>query len=488
MKRFFESYNLSLLFLFLPLTIVSACNRGDLEAEEVKGCTNPFSDNYNPQANSDDGSCTPFDCAKCTYTVPADAWRINGDELNLKGGDFICLDSQFNYGPLQFENLNGENGNPITIINCGGTVKIQRPTNASFLIKTIDSRHFRISGQGHPSAERGIILEGGNIALTLEYLSSNFEIDHIEILNTGYAGVMAKTDPSCDEKTVRGNFTMRNVSFHDIHTTNTGGEGLYVGNSFYTNGVDLSCGKKFPHDIIGVEIYNNVTKRSGREGIQLGCAIEGASVHDNVIEDYGNINMTFQDNGLQIGEGTGGLCYNNKIINGPGIGLIVLGLGDNVLFNNLIVNSGRNGVFCDERFTPGNGFAFINNTIINPGHDGITLYTDLVDMNTVINNVIINPGSFDIYENDNTSRTGMDSYIYKLNGNVKVDAKTNYFSRNIGDANFENPGSSNFAPKSGSPLIDAGTDVKSRGIDFDINNRSRPKGSAFDIGAYEFNQ
>ena len=54
-------------------------------------------------------------------------------------------------------------------------------------------------------------------------------------------------------------------------------------------------------------------------------------------------------NGIQLGEGTGGKCYNNSIKNSYANGMIVLGLGDNVIFNNIIVNSGGQGAFIDSR-------------------------------------------------------------------------------------------------------------------------------------------
>ncbi len=59
--------------------------------------------------------------------------------------------------------------------------------------------------------------------------------------------------------------------------------------------------------------------------------------------------------------------------------MIVLGYGDNVIFNNIIIDAGKNAIFCDERYTKGDGFKFINNTIINPGMDGILIYADLVE-------------------------------------------------------------------------------------------------------------
>jgi hypothetical protein len=49
---------------------------------------------------------------------------------------------------------------------------------------------------------------------------------------------------------------------------------------------------------------------------------------------------------------------------------------------------------------------------------------------------------------------------------------------------FTNPGAADFSLRNGSPAIDKGTTVTS--VRTDIAGVSRPKGSAFDIGAYEF--
>jgi hypothetical protein len=40
------------------------------------------------------------------------------------------------------------------------------------------------------------------------------------------------------------------------------------------------------------------------------------------------------------------------IKNAPGNGIIVLGLGDNLVYNNYIINSGAYGIFADSRYTP----------------------------------------------------------------------------------------------------------------------------------------
>src|SRR5690606_10319752 len=215
-------------------------------------------------------------------------------------------------------------------------------------------------------------IDGGHIGFTIDKLSTNFEVNNMEVTNCGFAGIMAKTDPSCDPATWRANFVMRDLSFHDNYVHHVKGEGFYIGNSFYNSGKSMSCGTVLPHSIRNVKVYNNKVSNTGCEGIQVGCVIEGLKIYQNTVETFGTDPFAnFQDNGIQIGEGSGGLCYNNVVKNGPGNGIQVLGYGDNIIFNNVVANAGSFGIFCDERFTPGDGFTMVNNTIVNSGKDGI---------------------------------------------------------------------------------------------------------------------
>ncbi len=150
----------------------------------------------------------------------------------------------------------------------------------------------------------------------------------------------------------------------------------------------------------------------------------------------------------------------------------MMGLGDNVVFNNLVLNSGAFGIFCDERYTPGNNFVFVNNTIVNSGKDGIRLYSELIAMNTVRNNIIINPAN------------GI--YVGKNNG-VKITESNNYQSADIATVKFVNASADNYVLASGSPAIDQGMNASTYGVSFDYNNGSRPAGAAYDIGALEGN-
>ncbi len=414
--------------------------------------------------------------AEFVYVVPADARTIDGEALALKPGTRIVLDAATTYGSLRFINIVGTADAPIVITNSGGTATINAE-GRSYAMKFRESRHFRVTG-GDVDGTYGIRIDGGHLGMSLEYLSTDFEVDHVELYNIGFAGVMAKTDPSCDDATIHGNFTMENVSIHDNYVHETGGEGFYIGNSKYEKGMETPCGVRFPHEIHNVKVYNNVVKNSGWEGIQVGSATQGAEVFNNKVENYGLANKHGQNNGIQIGGGTGGNFYNNIIINGKGNGLIMMGLGDNIVYNNIIVDAGENGIFCDERRSNGPGYQFINNTIINPAKDGIRLYSEEVPRNVVKNNIIINPGS--TYADD------QQAFVFQQSADVTVEASNNYFSRDINSARFADARNYNFRLTTGSPAIDAGANIDPYGISEDYYGGNRRKGAAYDVGAAEF--
>lgn len=427
-----------------------------------------------------DAMKTKSACGECTYVVPADSTVVDGTVLGLKPGSIICLNSDVTYGSLEFRNIVGTTENPIIIKNCGGTANI-RATNKWHAVRTEHSKYFRISG-GSASGAYGINIQGGEMGLKLDGLSTNFEVDHVEITNVGFAGIMAKTDPTCDDATIRGNFTMYDVSFHHNYVHATGGEGFYIGNSFY-DGMERQCGKRLPHEIKGLKVFNNIVRNTGWEAIQVSCAIEGTEIYNNTIENYGTVNKEYQNNGLQIGSGTGGTVYNNLIKKGTGNGLIIMGIGDNIIYNNIIVDAGSNGVFCDERYTPGEGFQFINNTIVNPKKDGIRLYSELVPMNTVINNIIVNPGSYASYEN---IRPQDDAFVYRSGPDVSVNMSNNLFVLSLDEIKFVNPLADNYRLKPNSPAINFGKDISRFAIDYDFYNAKRKNGAAYDIGASEY--
>ncbi|WP_374951937.1 right-handed parallel beta-helix repeat-containing protein [Mucilaginibacter sp.] len=426
----------------------------------------------NPATTKPAESALPVTAAigQCTYTVQPSEWSVDGSKI--PAGSVICIPAGAR-GALLFKNLKGTLAKPITIINKGGKVTFTAALTAGYAVKTQNCQYFKILGSGTPGITYGIDVNGGNISMSMDDLSSDFEIANVEVRNSGFAGIMAKTDPSCDINTQRGHFTMRNVSLHNNYIHKTGGEGFYVGNSFYATGMSVSCGTVLPHDVVNVKVYNNITDSTGCEGIQVGSATSGAEIYNNTVKSPGIAPFAAaQNNGIQIGEGTGGKCYNNLIKNAPGNGIIVLGLGDNLVYNNYILNSGGHGIFADSRYTPGPYFKFINNTIIASALNGIKLNSETIPMNFALNNLIL--------------KSGAGVAIQKKSSSVKLTSSYNYTSYEIADIKFVNFGADNFHLQSSSPVINAGTNVLLHGVVTDYYGRVRPSGAAYDIGATEY--
>lgn len=403
------------------------------------------------------------------FTIKATDWQF--DAAAVPAGAIIYIPAG-KRDALLLKNIKGTADKPITVINQGGKVTISATASASYGLKAQNCRFFKILGNGASGVKYGIDVTGANIGITMDDLSTELEIANVEVRNSGFAGIMAKTDPTCDVATQRGHFTMRNIMLHDNYVHQTGGEGFYVGNSFYADGVSLACGKVLPHDVTNVKVYNNIVDSTGCEGIQVGSATAGAEIYNNTVKSPGLKPFAAgQDNGIQIGEGTGGKCYNNLIRNAPGNGIIVLGLGDNLVYNNYILNAGGHGIFADSRYTPGANFQFINNTIIAPALDGIKLNSETVQMNTVINNVIIKQGGI---------------AINKKSGGVKLTALNNYVNADINTCKFVNYSGEDFHLLPSSPLVNAGANALLYGVNIDYYGTERPVGGAFDIGATEY--
>lgn len=463
---------LSRVFAFIIFCVSFQCSEDNLLPK-----TDPSA---STTASDETASSMAVDCG-CTYTVPANAYRLDAQALGIKPGAVVCLKAGTAYKNLVFSKFKGTAAAPITIKNCGGMVTING-TGKWFGLRTEFSSFIRITG-GSTSGVYGIRVNGGQQSIHLDQLTTQVEVDHVEIANSGFAGIMAKTEPSCDNASIRGNFVMRNVILHDNYVHNTGGEGFYVGHNSYEKGINTPCGIRLPHTLEGVKIYNNLIKNSGWESIQVASTPKGAEVYNNRIENYGVKNVLYQNNGVQFGAGGTGKFYGNYIKGGKGNGLIILDNAENFVHDNVIVNTGGHAIFCDDRAATGIGFKFINNTIINPGRDGIRIYADNVPMNIVYNNLIVNPKSYVTYK---YPRTGNDAYVFLLGKSVKVTLLNNHFTRDINSVKFTNPSAFNYSLMSGSPVINKGTNIGAYNIVVDYAQNPRLKGIAYDIGAYEY--
>jgi hypothetical protein len=328
--------------------------------------------------------------ARSQTTILRSQWQFDGAKT-APGSTLILEEGE--RGPLLLKNIKGTAEKPILILNIGH-VTIKAAKTASYGIKAINSEHLKIIGTN----DYGIEVNGGNIGVSMDAFTTNFTIDHIEVHNCGFAGIMAKTDPTCDKATQRGNFVLYNPIITNNYIHNVGGEGIYLGNSFWTFGPKASCGYVLPHIIVNANVSNNRTDSTGCEGIQVGSAPTGTVISFNTVTNAGLSPFAAgQSNGIQIGEGTGGKCFGNVVKNAKGNGIIVLGLGDYEISDNTIINSGENGIFADSRFVnakdgAGKYYLFVKNTIVNSKVYDIKLNSTAIPMHYILNNNISGKG------------------------------------------------------------------------------------------------
>ncbi len=431
----------------------------------------------------------------CDYEITPERSSIT--KIEFQPGDTICLMAG-SRGDLYLKNITGTAENPIVIINKGGQSIIN--SDLSYGLKFAESKYVVISGSGDQNIEYGIYIQqvtNGN-GLDIGNLSSDFEVEHIEISNTKTSGIVAKTEPNCIYLADRDNFTMFNVKIHHNYIHNTGNEGMYIGSSFFL-GQSVCDSIQFPHIIDGVEIYNNRVEYTGWDAIQVGSAINSCNVHDNFIYKDSQAEALYQMSGIMINTGSSCHVYNNQVIDGKGTGISMHSTGGQKIFNNLIVNAGRDylfddqtkqkfGIFCKYTYiqAPDSSFHFYNNTIINPKSDGIRFMNDHSEKNRFINNIIINPGAYDYYKNLGSSDyEADDAYIHNYLDKAVIFSINNIFERSAKTQFFADTLSYDYHLTTKSPAVNTGYDLSVKGIVFDIENNSRPFGNYFDIGAYE---
>lgn len=434
----------------------------------------------------------------CNHVIDTNQNYFNG--IPHQAGDTFCI-APGTRGHLYFADLSGTEEEPIIIINNGGLVDIISETGYGISIS--NCQHIKIIGTGSEE-EYGIHISdvSSGSGIKAGNLTSDIEISNIEISNTKYTGITAKSDPNCQFNSTLDSFIMYNTHIHHNYIHDVGTEGMYIGHSFFTGVYLESCDTTVqPHILDGVDIHDNIVERSGWDAIQLGCALYNARVHHNKIIEDSREERVFQMSGIMVNPGSACDVYNNIIINGKGTGIALQGVGGQKVYNNLIINAGRGylddnqtsaqkfGIFCKYTLNMDSDSSFLicNNSIINPKSDGIRFQNKHTANNRFYNNIIVNPGAYNYYnENGNLSNTGMDSYMYFYYPEIEFDTSNNILARSSKNLSFIDTLSHNYRLQSQSPLIDQGKNLIQYNIIFDLDNESRPYGTYYDIGAYEY--
>jgi hypothetical protein len=451
-----------------------------------------------------------------------------------KPGDRVCLRAgNYPQGRLYIWGVTGSATAPIEIINCGGQVVIGNSIDGngdgqidfSHGIEMNRTRYVKISGAGSANHLYGIKLAGtkmGLAGLSFADLSSDMEAEFIEVTRSGFAGIMAKTDPGCTDTnptSFRGGFVMRNANFHDnyIHDL-VGGEGFYIGYSFFQGYTSSKCPnvKVFSHPVVNTKVYRNRLENTPCEAIQIGIG-ENSEVFDNYIRGFGvSPFASYQNNGIQIGAGSSGKIYNNFISKNTnattGHGITLSNWKDTLVYGNTLVGGGiyvhhkasQNVYGQYEPYT----LRLANNTIINtiPSDQNRGIWNGNSVMKLYIANNLIqiaNPISSTgltsqehltvnaIYD-ETISLANREKGLFSPNLTV-VDNHRGLYSAEQA-AHFVNAAGGDYRLKSSSVAVNAGTDVSSLGVavamKVDHVNRTvasapRLAGSSIDIGAFE---
>ncbi|MBS4058429.1 MAG: right-handed parallel beta-helix repeat-containing protein [Bacteroidales bacterium] len=420
----------------------------------------------------------------CDVTIPLTQSIIEG--ASYQPGTVVCL-APGTRDYLLFKDLNGTAAQPIVITSDGGLSKID--TDHYYGIKFSGCNHVLLSGAG-TKASYGIKINrvGNGAGITIDNLSSDVEVEFVEIGHTLIGGIYAKTDPSCDNfSSTRDKFTMYNIIIHDCYLHDIGDEGFYIGSSKFTGQYLSSCDTTvLPHIIEGVEIYNNIVENTGWDGIQVSSTPLGCKIFGNTVRYDSQRETTYQMSGILIGGGSVCDCYNNKVIDGKGDGIDVFGSNNMWIYNNLIVRAGRtfmpndqsqlkHGIFIGS--APDQSAAslkILHNTIISPKTSGIRFMNNNTFDNKFINNIILDPGSYPTLAEKAFLDASIDISLYEY--------ADNFLSTQISSALFVQAASDNYSLKPSSPAINK---AQASAISFDIDNAPRPHNQGADIGAYE---
>lgn len=409
----------------------------------------------------------------CDHTLELATTSADGAALGVAPGDVVCVaggERPF----LRLQHFVGTEAEPIVVTNCGGVATIRNTDRAYALVIEGESRFVQITGTGEPGERYGFRVSApdlepyAGVGVWIQGRASDVEVDHVEVFETGFAGVMAKSDPGCADVPFWDGFAQRNVHLHDLWVHDTGGEGFYVGSTQamgYTRTCDGTEVTIPAHFLEGIEIDHVLVEDTGWDGVQIGFARSGCSFHDNVIRRVGVAREMYQMQGLQIGAYSSCDVRRNVLSDGTANGIIVLDSGDSTFADNVIARFEADGIYANLRDLVDTAtWRFVHNTIVSPGGSTLRVFGDGVT-SVAWNNLVI----------------GADRGSVAAGTEVDFDEGDNIFAATIAEAGVI--GADDFHLGDTSPARGAGRDVRAMGFDVDLDGRLRADPPS--VGAYE---
>ncbi|MEH0153785.1 right-handed parallel beta-helix repeat-containing protein [Limibacter armeniacum] len=265
-----------------------------------------------------------------TYWIEPGQSSVNGNDIPA-GSVVAFRPSATPRGRLYFNYLIGTESKPITIINKDQVV-IAGTESGKHAVGFIGCQNIRVLGSGNPNIKYGIhIAESGSSGMTFDQKSTGVEVAYAEIENTGFAGILCKTDNA------GSGWTMSNIKFHHNHIHDTHGEGIYLGQTAVANA----------HPIKNVRIHHNLIHDTGWDLFQVANVTGDIEVYNNTMINGGKENEPMQNQGFQIGDWSTGKYYNNIVSGSKSRFLFMKGGHDIDLYNNYFssVESDSEGTF-----------------------------------------------------------------------------------------------------------------------------------------------
>ena len=416
----------------------------------------------------------------CDHVIELSGEVVNGSDMGVQAGQSVCVrggDRPF----LRLQQFVGAEGQPIEIRNCEGQVNIDNDDKGYGL--TVDeSRYVRVTGSGDDEFMYGFKVRASRtgpdysaFGVAVGGLSSDIEIDHMEIYEAGFAGVVMKTESRCDGSANLGNFVMYNSKLHHNYIHDVHGEGIYFGSTGYGGRVFQCDGQDttlYPHEHHGAWIHDNIIENTGWDGAQIGVTPVDCAFYNNTIKNVGTAGELYQQQGLQIGGASACKIYNNVLMDGPTNGLFIFGAGDTQLYNNLIVNFADTGIYInDQDLNMGSRIQVAHNTVIQSGGWGIAVFGPMLGPGYVRNNAVALAAMGEI----------------AVNGSVPdfVD-EANQIAADPATFGFVDLAGRDFHLTPTSVLRDAGVVVAEPMIADDLDGV--PRDDMPDVGAYEYSE
>jgi len=443
-----------------------------------------------------------------TVPVSPDITRIDGQGRILPTNrSFVIGIDGGTRGTVSIENFTASAAYPLIIVNRHGTGKVfiteanktatDNGNGADLTVR--NCKYFQVRGDNDPAYRYGIELGpigtpgGGGLGVSITGTSSDGEIKFLEIHDTGFAGLMVKSDISCSNPaTWSANFTIQNINVHDNYVHDVGGEGMYLGSTHWGE-LKTPCNQTV-QEIHHLRVSYNLVTNTWWESIQVASNPVDTKLFENVMFAAGTNPINGQGSNLQIGGGATGEYFNNIMIGSRWGNVSIIGQRSEVsVYNNLMVNAGDYAIFAKNwpdsptnpiptdpdyyyQTKPGSFVNIFNNTIVNPVN-GAFYTIDQQSVNHFKNNICVVPNAA-----FTEILTGEGATV-----NPEGGATGNLLLRDTSTLAFVDEGAKDYRILPASPAKDIGVSLAGLAspqisVTTDFQNNPRPFGSTYDAG------